>query len=71
MVNWKQNIPVHQYQEDQSISCYGKKVTTEALYEQAYNYALTPQISTKYHKIPKISPSKYQPPALITQKTVC
>ena len=24
----------------------------------------------KYHKIPKISPSKYKPPKLVTQKTL-
>ena len=26
---------------------------------------------TTYRKIPKISPSKYKPPKLVTQKTLC
>ena len=46
-----ENWIVHQYQEDQSITCYGKKVTINLRFvpkQQACNYTLTPQISTKY-----------------------
>ena len=28
------------------------------------------KITKDYHKIPKISPSKYKPPKLVTQKTL-